>query len=75
MNFLFQLLIGLLFMVLAALLRPKPKTPKPQDIEAPTASASKPIPVVFGSAQIKQANCLYFGQASHNEREVSGGKK
>ena len=75
MNFLFQLIIGIVFMLLAAILRPKPKTPKAQDIQAPTASASKPIPVVFGSVQIKSPNCLFFGQAAHVERDAEGGGK
>ena len=75
MPILFQLLVSLVFMVLAVLLRPKPKKPTPQDIQPPTADAGKPIPVVFGSVQIMSPNCIYFGQAWHNERNAQGGKK
>jgi hypothetical protein len=75
MPILFQLLISLVFMVLAVLLRPKPKQPKAQDIQPPTADAGKPIPVVFGSTQIMSVNCLYFGGAWHNERSANVGKK
>ena len=68
--FLFQLLVGFGMQLLAGLLRPKPKqaSQPQQDIKRPTVDAGRPIPVVFGSVQIKDPNCLYFGQAYHNKR-------
>ena len=50
--FLIQLAIGIVLNVLAYLILPKPKGPKPpavSDLETPTADAARPIPVVFGT--------------------------
>lgn len=68
--FLLQLIVGFGLQLLSFLFRPKPKqqTKPQQDIKRPTADAGRPIPVVFGSVQIKDPNCLYFGQAFHYER-------
>lgn len=59
--------------VAAYLLTPKPKTPKPaaaQDLEAPTAEAGRPIPVVFGTKKVASANVLWFGEISKTSYEV-----
>ena len=81
--FLAQLFVGFALQILGAILRPHAKKPSQpqQDIKKPTADAGRPIPVVFGSVQIKDPNCLYFGQAFHYARpsdelnaEAAGGK-
>jgi hypothetical protein len=59
-----QLLVALAINILAYLIAPKPKTPKPpaaQDLENPTAEAGRPIPVAFGEITIKGGNVLWYG--------------
>lgn len=80
MPFFVNLLIGLALNIIAYLLTPKPKGPKPpeaQDAPDPVAEAGKPIPVVFGTISIKGLNLLWFGDKRKVEREVpvKGGKK
>lgn len=61
------LLISLAVQVIAYILMPKPKAPKPeaaQDLQNPTAEAGRPIPVVFGTVTIKGVNILWFGDKS-----------
>lgn len=61
------LLIGLALQVVAYLLMPQPKQPKPpaaQDAEDPVAEAGKPIPVVFGTLTVKGINVMWFGDKS-----------
>lgn len=61
--FLINLLIGIALQVVAYLLMPQPKQPKPpaaQDADDPVAEAGKPLPVVFGSLTVKGLNCLWF---------------
>lgn len=56
-------LIGLAINIVAYLLMPKPKGPKPEaarDMEDPTAEAGRPIPVVFGTITVKGLNVLGF---------------
>mgnify|MGYP001589555205 CR=1 FL=1 len=73
MAFLVSLLLGLLFAVISFLLAPKPKTPKPpevQDLEDPTADFRE-IPIVFGTLTVKGVNVLWFGDKSYREYEIS----
>ena len=61
-----SLLLGLLFAVVSYLLTPKPKAPKPpevEDMEDPTAEFRE-IPIVFGSLTVKGLNVLWFGDKS-----------
>jgi hypothetical protein len=58
------LLISLAIQVVAYILMPKPKAPKPeaaQDLQNPTAEAGRPIPVVFGTVTVKGVNILWYG--------------
>lgn len=59
------------------MLAPKPEqaNPSTKDQEAPTASASKPIPVVFGTVFIKEANVVWWGDAGTSPIRTKGGKK
>ena len=77
--FFIQLAIGLALNILAYLLAPKPKPPKPpslEDFKTPTAIAGRPIPVIWGSITITGPNVLSVHDKSIRKREVSiGGKK
>ena len=61
------LLITLALQIVAYILMPKPKAPKPEaakDLENPSAEAGRPIPVVFGTVTVKGVNILWFGEKS-----------
>jgi hypothetical protein len=67
------LLIGLAISVVAYLIMPKPKQPKPpeaQDLDAPTAEAGRPVPVIFGKMRVKGINLLWYGNISKREYNV-----
>lgn len=75
-----QLLIGFVISVVAYLIMPKPKQPKPpeaKDLEGPTAEAGRPVPVIFGRVRTKGLNLLWYDNISKRVYEVSagGGKK
>lgn len=66
-GWLIGLLISLAIQIVAYIIMPKPKTPKPeaaQNLENPTAEAGRPIPVVFGTVTVKGPNILWFGDKS-----------
>lgn len=72
-GFLLTLLITVAISVASALLRPKPKQPRPdavKDLEDPTAEAGRPIPVVFGRITVSSGNVLWFGQKAANTYTV-----
>lgn len=73
------LLIGLALNIIAYLIMPKPKAPKPEaakDGENPVAEAGKPLPVLSGSMTIKELNILWYGEKATNVRTITeGGKK
>ncbi len=67
------LLLAILFNVIAYLLAPKPKKAQPpevKDADNPTASAGRPIPVLFGTKSIKGLNVLWFGDKNKQTFEV-----
>lgn len=67
MAFLIALAVSVALQVVAYLIMPKPKSPKPEaakDLESPTAEAGRPIPVPFGTLTIKGVNVLWFGEKS-----------
>jgi len=69
---LIQLAISVTLSAAAYLLGPKVKGPKPeqvQSMEAPTAEAGRPIPVVFGEKEVT-INVLWFGQNETKGRKV-----
>lgn len=59
-----QIAISVALTAIAYLLMPKPKQEKPEvrDLEDPTASAGRPIPVLFGTKKIKGVNILWYGE-------------
>lgn len=66
------LLIGLALNIIAYLIMPKPKQPKPpaaKDLEDPTAESGRPMPVVFGTITVKGSNIVWFGEKSLHEYE------
>lgn len=72
-TFFISFLIAVAVQVVAYLLAPKPKQPKPEaarDLEAPTADASRPIPVIFGTITVKGLNVLHTADKQVVEYEV-----
>jgi len=72
-QFLVALLVAVVLNVVAYLLMPKPKQPKPdsaKDADNPTAEAGKEIPVIFGSVTIKGINVLDFCDKSIRTYEI-----
>lgn len=68
------LLISVALQVVAYLIMPKPKAPKPdaaKEMDAPTAEAGREVPVPFGTLTIKSANCLWYGDKTMHTYEVS----
>lgn len=73
MTFLVQLVIAIALALISYMLMPKPKQPKPpaaQDMDAPTAEAGRPVPVVFGQMTVKGLNVLGYMDKSVREYEV-----
>lgn len=73
-GWLLGLLISVAIQIVAYIIMPKPKAPKPEaakDLENPTAEAGRPIPVVFGTVTIKGPNVLWYGEKSINTFKVS----
>lgn len=72
-SFMIELAIVIALQVVVYVLTPKPKGPKPEavrDLENPTAAAGRPIPRLFGTALIKGANIVWFGNKATNTFEV-----
>jgi hypothetical protein len=72
--FLTQLLIGTLLQVVGFLVMGGAKKGKPaevQDLEAPTAEAGIPIPVVFGEVEIVGVNAICTADIQTILKEVS----
>ncbi len=77
-----NLLIGLALNIIAYLIMPKPKPPKPPavtDMSGPTAEAGRPVPVVFGTVLVKSPNIIWWAERTNEQRKVKdkpeGGKK
>lgn len=76
--FLVQLAIGVALNILAYMLAPKPKEPKPpslQDFDGPTAEAGRPIPVFWGNLTITGLNVIGVFNKKIRKRKVEVGKK
>jgi hypothetical protein len=72
-GFIIPLLVGLALNIVAYLIMPKPKKPKPpaaKDMESPTAEAGRPIPVLFGTVTQKGMNILWFGDKRTHEYQA-----
>lgn len=69
-----NLLVAVAISVVAYLIMPKPKQPKPdsaRDIENPTAEAGREIPKIFGTLIIKGLNVLDFADKQIVTYEVT----
>lgn len=56
------------------LLLPKPKQQKPdfaKELESPTADASKPIGVPFGTITFKSPNVLHYGDKASKTEKIT----
>lgn len=68
-----MLAIALAVNVASYVLMPKPKAPKPGAVEQaddPTAEAGKPMPVLFGTVEMRENNILWFGDKTTRTYEV-----
>lgn len=72
MSFLIMFVIAVAISYAAYLLAPKPKQPtyEAADLNAPTVSAGRPVPVVFGTVLLKSPNVLWFGDKQQRDYEV-----
>lgn len=59
-----QLIVWVVTTLISYYLRPKAETPAPaalSDFSIPTASASRPVPVLFGTRTIRGGNVTWYG--------------
>jgi hypothetical protein len=75
-----QILVWVITTVIGALLAPrppKPQSPTPGNLDVPVAEAGKPIPVLFGTRVIRQANVVWYGDVKTTpiKQSSGGGKK
>lgn len=72
MGFLGQLIVGLVLNFIGYLLMPKPpqQSQEVKDMEDPTADASRPLPVVFGSVSVRGPNIIWYGDKSKEKTKV-----
>lgn len=78
LNFLFQLIVGVVLNIIAYLLMPKPKVEQPpstEDLQEPTSEAGRPIPVVFGTITQTGPNLLGAWDKRSVHRPAKKGKK
>jgi len=68
-----QLLVAVALNILAAVLTPKPKGPKPEAVEQaenPTAEAGRPIPKAWGSPRVSETNVIGFWDKSSRQYKI-----
>ena len=73
-----DIVLWVVFTALSALLAPKPKAPKPaalDEFDVPTAENGRPVPVIFGTAWVKSANTIWYGDLRADPIYYEGGKK
>lgn len=78
MGWFVSLLIGLVINVVAYLIMPKPKPPKPaevKDMESPTNSTGRPIMVIWGCNRVKGLQILYTANKAKVVRTYKEKKK
>lgn len=71
---LIMFVVALAIQVVAYLLMPKPKQPRPdaaRDLENPVAEAGKPIPVIFGTITVKGLNVLHSSDKQVSEYDIN----
>lgn len=71
-----NIILGLALLIIGYLIMPKQKQKTEiSELEAPTADAGKPWPVMFGEVTIKSGNYLWWGDKGNAQRSVRTGKK
>lgn len=72
MYFIAMFALALVLSVAAYMLAPKPKQAQTaaSDLNAPTVSAGRPVPVVFGTVTMKSPNILWYGDKRKHEYKV-----
>lgn len=68
-----MLAIAVVTNVASYILAPKPKASRPdsvQELEDPTAEAGRPIPVIFGTVEVRSPNVLWYGDKSTRTYEI-----
>lgn len=72
-QWLIMMAIAIAINIASYLLMPKPKAPRPdavKDLEEPTAEAGRPLPVLFGTKEMRAPNILHFGDKSTRQYEI-----
>lgn len=72
------LIVSISASIMAMIFRPVPVPPMPADLsdfQVPTASAARPIPVVYGTVMVKGPNVTWYGDLTASPIFYSGGKK
>ena len=74
-----QLVAWIGLTILSYLLRPKAAaqtTPTPGELEGTTVDAASPVPVLFGTREISNTNCVWYGDVKTTAIKSCGsGKK
>ncbi len=72
-----QLVYYIVVLALAYAMMPKPTEPKPatmSDIDLPTAEPGRPLPVVFGTVLLQDANVVWYGDLDYEAVKTKSGK-
>lgn len=72
-----QLVVWVGLQILSSLLfAPKTQsTMKPGEVEGTTVDVSSPVPVLFGTRLMSNANCVWYGDIEAKPIKKKGGKK
>lgn len=68
-----MVLISFAMQVVAYVLTPKPKAPKPgavEQAESPTAEAGRPLPKLWGSARVMETNVIGWWDKGTRQYQV-----
>lgn len=73
-----QLLIWVIVTLISWALMPKPQNAKPahlEDFQVPTAEDGRTIPWLFGTRDVPDPNCVWYGHLKSKAITAKGGKK
>ena len=66
-------IVAMVLSIAAYMLAPKPpkqSQPPTSDLNNPTVSAGRPVPVIFGTVTMKSPNILWYGDKRKKEYKV-----